>query len=81
MAGLMLLIMLQSGQSYKRTSEIGVPDSFAMPLHSACFMAYLKAAEAGVDIVDCALSPFAWVHSQPSTIPHCHLRRQERDTA
>lgn len=30
-------------------------------------MAYLKAAEAGVDVVDCALSPFALGTSQPCT--------------
>jgi oxaloacetate decarboxylase alpha subunit len=32
-------------------------------------MAYLKAAEAGVDIIDTALSPFAEGTSQPSTEP------------
>ena len=30
-------------------------------------MAYLKAAEAGVDIIDCAISPFALGTSQPAT--------------
>ena len=30
-------------------------------------MAYLKAIEAGVDVIDCALSPFALDTSQPCT--------------
>lgn len=45
-----------------------------VPIHLHCHytsgmasMAYLKAAEAGVDIVDCALSPFALGTSQPCT--------------
>ncbi|MEN6413265.1 MAG: pyruvate carboxylase subunit B [Veillonellales bacterium] len=45
-----------------------------VPIHLHCHytsgmasMAYLKAAEAGVDIVDCALSPFAMGTSQPCT--------------
>ena len=32
-------------------------------------MAYLKAAEAGVDVVDCALAPFALRSSQPAVEP------------
>lgn len=45
-----------------------------VPIHLHCHytsgmasMAYLKAAEAGVDIVDCALSPFSMGTSQPCT--------------
>ena len=30
-------------------------------------MTYMKAAEAGVDIIDCAISPFALGTSQPAT--------------
>jgi len=48
--------------------EVSVP----IHLHShytsgMASMCYLKAAEAGVDIVDCALSPFALGTSQPAT--------------
>jgi oxaloacetate decarboxylase (Na+ extruding) subunit alpha len=44
-------------------------------------MAYLKAAEAGVDIVDTALSPFGEGTSQPSTEPLAYaLKGTEYDT-
>jgi len=44
-------------------------------------MSYLKAAEAGVDIIDCALSPFALGTSQPATEAMvAALEKQERDT-
>jgi oxaloacetate decarboxylase (Na+ extruding) subunit alpha len=44
-------------------------------------MTYLKAVEAGVDIVDCALSPFALGTSQPPTEGIvAALAGQERDT-
>lgn len=44
-------------------------------------MTYLKAAEAGVDIVDCALSPFALGTSQPATEAMiAALEGSERDT-
>jgi oxaloacetate decarboxylase alpha subunit len=44
-------------------------------------MTYLKAIEAGVDIVDCALSPFAMGSSQPATEALvATLEGQERDT-
>ena len=49
-------------------------ENFDLPLaihtHSTCglgSMAYLKAVEAGVDIIDTALSPFALSTSQPAT--------------
>ena len=49
-------------------SEVGLP----VHLHSHCSSGmapatFLKAAEAGVDIVDCALSPFYWGTAQPPT--------------
>ncbi|HIU64037.1 MAG TPA: pyruvate carboxylase subunit B [Candidatus Avacidaminococcus intestinavium] len=49
-------------------SELTVP----IEIHSHCTsgmaeMTYLKAAEAGVDIIDTALSPFAGTTSQPAT--------------
>lgn len=44
-------------------------------------MTYLKAIEAGVDIVDCAISPFALGTSQPATEPIvATLKGTERDT-
>jgi pyruvate carboxylase subunit B len=44
-------------------------------------MAYLKAIEAGVDIVDCALAPFALRTSQPAVEPIVvALQGTERDT-
>ena len=44
-------------------------------------MTYLKAAEAGVDIVDCALSPFANGTSNPSTEALvATMKGKERDT-
>ena len=44
-------------------------------------MTYLKAAEAGVDIVDCAISPLALGTSQPATeVMVGALRGTERDT-
>ncbi len=44
-------------------------------------MSYLKAAEAGVDIIDCALSPFALGTSQPATEPMvAAFERHERST-
>lgn len=44
-------------------------------------MTYLKAIEAGVDIVDCALSPFAMGSSQPATEALvAALEGHERDT-
>ena len=47
----------------------------------AASMTYLKAIEAGVDIVDCAISPFAMGTSQPPTEPLvASLRGTEYDT-
>ncbi|CQR74194.1 Methylmalonyl-CoA carboxyltransferase 5S subunit [Sporomusa ovata DSM 2662] len=44
-------------------------------------MTYLKAIEAGVDIIDCALSPFALASSQPPTEAMiATLEGNERDT-
>ncbi|WP_371381486.1 pyruvate carboxylase subunit B [Sporomusa aerivorans] len=44
-------------------------------------MTYLKAIEAGVDIIDCALSPFAMASSQPATEAMiAALEGSERDT-
>lgn len=50
------------------------PKTAHLPIHvhshytsGMASMAYLKAAEAGADVVDCALSPFALGTSQPAT--------------
>jgi oxaloacetate decarboxylase alpha subunit len=44
-------------------------------------MTYLKAIEAGVDIIDCALSPFAMASSQPATEAMiAALEGSDRDT-
>jgi pyruvate carboxylase subunit B len=48
--------------------EVGLP----VHLHTHCSsgmapMSYYAACEAGVDILDCALSPFSWGTSQPPT--------------
>ena len=50
--------------------------NFKVPIHlhthytsGMASMSYLKAAEAGVDIVDCALAPFALRTSQPAVEP------------
>lgn len=60
----------------------------AVPIHlhthytsGMASMTYLKAIEAGVDIVDCALSPFAMGTSQPATEAIvAALEGHERDT-
>ncbi len=44
-------------------------------------MAYLKAIEAGVDVIDCALAPFALRSSQPASEPFVvALEGSDRDT-
>ncbi len=62
--------------------------NIAVPIHlhthytsGMASMTYLKAIEAGVDIVDCALSPFAMGSSQPATEAIvATLEGNERDT-
>ena len=53
-------------------TELKLAISLPIQLHSHCTsglasMTYLKAIEAGVDIIDCALSPFSGTASQPAT--------------
>ncbi|MGL5206996.1 MAG: pyruvate carboxylase subunit B [Acidaminococcaceae bacterium] len=63
-------------------AQINVP----VEIHSHCTsgmasMTYLKAIEAGVDIIDTALSPFSGTTSQPATESIvATLRGQKRDT-
>lgn len=69
-------------KALKEDTSINVP----IQLHShytsgMASMAYLKAIEAGVDIIDCALSPFALGTSQPCTESMiAALEGTERDT-
>lgn len=66
----------------KLKSEITVPIHLHTHYTSGmASMTYLKAIEAGVDIVDCALSPFAMGTSQPATEALiAALEGNERDT-
>ena len=66
----------------KLKSEITVPIHLHTHYTSGmASMTYLKAIEAGVDIVDCALSPFAMGTSQPATEALiAALEGHERDT-
>ena len=58
--------------AYELVSALKKNTKLPIELHSHCTagqceMTYLKAIEAGVDIVDCALSPFSGGTSQPCT--------------
>lgn len=69
MAGLLLPF-----EAYKLVKSLKENLSIPIELHthytSGCgSMSYLKAIEAGVDIIDCAISPFAMGTSQPPTEP------------
>lgn len=63
-------------------AEINIPINLHTHYTSGmASMTYLKAIEAGVDIIDCALSPFAMSSSQPATESIvATLEGQERDT-
>ena len=66
--------------------KAGLGEDFPVELHTHCtsgfgHATYLKAVEAGVDIIDCALSPFACDTSQPCTETMvAMLEGTERDT-
>ncbi len=67
MAGVLL-----PNDAYRLIKALKENTKLPIELHSHCTagqceMTYLKAIEAGVDIVDCALSPFAGGTSQPCT--------------
>lgn len=58
--------------AYELISKLKANTKLPIELHShctggVCEMTYNKAIEAGVDIIDCALSPFAGGTSQPAT--------------
>ena len=69
---------------YKATELIGaLKDAVDLPiqLHThytsgVASMTYLKAVEAGVDVIDTAMSPFALGTSQPATEVICNLCQQ-----
>ncbi|EGO63816.1 pyruvate carboxylase subunit B [Acetonema longum] len=67
-----------------RTLKSNIPAPIHLHTHYTSGMAsmtYLKAIEAGVDIVDCALSPFSMGTSQPATeAVVAALEGTERDT-
>lgn len=72
--------------TYELVKTLKAELSIPIHLHShytsgMASMCYLKGAEAGVDIVDCALSPFALGSSQPATEAIvAAFEGQERDT-
>ena len=62
--------------SYKLISELKKNTKLPIELHSHCTgglceMTYMRAIQAGVDIVDCALSPLSGGTSQPCTESLC----------
>ena len=64
--------VLMPNDAYKLISALKKNTKLPIELHSHCTaglceMTYLKAIEAGVDIVDCALSPLSGGTSQPCT--------------
>jgi oxaloacetate decarboxylase (Na+ extruding) subunit alpha len=72
--------------AYELVKKLKAEVSLPINLHThytsgMASMTYLKAIEAGVDIVDCALSPFALGTAQPATEAIvATLEGQERDT-
>ncbi len=72
--------------TYELVKSLKTQISIPIHLHShytsgMASMAYLKGAEAGVDIVDCSLSPFALGTAQPATEAIvAALEGHERDT-
>jgi len=61
-------------------SEVNIPlDLHTHATSGLGSMTYMKAAEAGVDIIDTALSPFAEGSSQPSTEPMVYALDQSDD--
>ena len=73
-------------EAYKLVKALKETVKIPIQLHTHCTsgvgeMTYLKAIEAGVDIVDCAISPLALGTSQPATEPLvATLQGTDRDT-
>ncbi len=81
MAG--LLLPFEAYRLVKALKEnVSVPVELHTHYTSGCgSMTYLKAIEAGADIIDCAISPFAMGTSQPATEPMvATLQGTEYDT-
>lgn len=78
--------LLKPYDAYQLVTKIKEAVSIPLALHThytsgLASMTYLKAIEAGVDIVDCALSPFSMASSQPATEAIvAALEGQERDS-
>lgn len=78
--------LISPDDAYKLISELKATISIPIQLHTHYTsgmgsMSYLKAVEAGVDIIDCALSPFALRSSQPAVGPIVvALMGSDRDT-
>ena len=78
-----LLLPYEAYDLVKALKEnVKVPIELHTHYTSGCgSMTYLKAIEAGVDIIDCAISPFAMGTSQPATEPMvATLKGTEYDT-
>ena len=68
-------------EAYDMVSAIKDAVDLPIDLHThsttgLAFMTYLKAVEAGVDIIDCAISPFSGGTSQPATETMVYALRQ-----
>ena len=68
-------------EAYDMVSAIKDAVDLPIDLHThsttgLAFMTYLKAVEAGVDIIDCAISPFSGGTSQPATETMAYALRQ-----
>ena len=64
--------LLKPYEAYELVTALKKGTALPIDLHThytsgEASMTYLKAAEAGVDIIDCAISPFAMGTSQPAT--------------
>lgn len=78
--------LVSPDDAYRLISELKATVSIPIQFHThytsgMASMAYLKAVEAGVDIIDCSLSPFALRSSQPAVEPMVvALMGTDRDT-
>ena len=78
--------LISPDDAYRLISELKATIDIPIQLHTHYTsgmgsMSYLKAVEAGVDIIDCSLSPFALRSSQPAVEPIVvALQGTDRDT-
>ena len=61
--------------SFKRCARLPVV-VHTIPRQDLAFMTYLKAVEAGADVIDTAISPFSGGTSQPATETLCYALKQ-----